>query len=396
MKVVLVSDWYAERMGYSENLLPKALAEQGAEVHLVTSNLQPPFPNYRTTYEPFLGPRVQPVGVTADNGFMVHRLPAGRTNRGVWIRGLWKQLRTLRPDVVQCFTLRSFSAVQAALAKPLLRYELFFEEHIHRSVFVPPASLRDRMKMALYRLFIGRLLGALSVRCYPIAPDVAELAAGVFGYPENKLEVISLGTDTTLFHPPVSEKDLGERQRIRSEWKVAENEIACIYTGRFARDKEPQLLAAAVERLRRRGLGFRGIFIGSGAPEETREIECREGCQVFPFVPYAGLPVYYRAADIGVWPRQESTSQLDAAASGLPVVLSDEVTVVNRVSGNGALYRAGDVDSLVTELQRLSDPLERRRLGAAGVAKMRESYSWSSIARRRLDDYRRSVEGKYS
>ena len=57
MKVVFISVWFSEGMGYSENMFPKALAKLGVEVHLVTSTAQIYYysPNYDSVYKAHLG-----------------------------------------------------------------------------------------------------------------------------------------------------------------------------------------------------------------------------------------------------------------------------------------------------------------------------------------------------
>jgi len=67
MRIVVVADWFSEKMGYSENCLPKALASLGHEVHLVTTEAQVYYnqPTYRATYEPFIGPPIVPRVVKA-------------------------------------------------------------------------------------------------------------------------------------------------------------------------------------------------------------------------------------------------------------------------------------------------------------------------------------------
>jgi hypothetical protein len=40
MKIVFVTAWYSEGMGYLENCLPKAIAKLGHEVHIITSTAQ--------------------------------------------------------------------------------------------------------------------------------------------------------------------------------------------------------------------------------------------------------------------------------------------------------------------------------------------------------------------
>ncbi|HEY8870344.1 MAG TPA: hypothetical protein VIM30_13275 [Candidatus Limnocylindrales bacterium] len=51
MRIAVIADWFAEKMDYSENCLPKALASLGPEAHLVSSDGQPYFdsPGYTAT-----------------------------------------------------------------------------------------------------------------------------------------------------------------------------------------------------------------------------------------------------------------------------------------------------------------------------------------------------------
>jgi glycosyltransferase involved in cell wall biosynthesis len=115
---------------------------------------------------------------------------------------------------------------------------------------------------------------------------------------------------------------------------------------------------------------------------------------VRPFVPYRELPGYYWAGDIGVWPRQESTSQIDAAACGLPLVLSDRVQVRERVDGIGLTYREDDAADLARALLELSDPERRRALGAEAAKRMHDLYAWSKLAEARVADYRAAAAGE--
>ena len=387
MRIVVISDWFAEKMGYAENLLPEALARQGAEVHVVTSDLQPDFPNYRETYEPFLGPRKQAVGRKELNGFVLHRLPHGSELQGISLRGLGKVLREIRPDIVQTFVIPSFSTYQAVFWKPTLGYRLFLEEHMHRSVFRP--GLKGRMFFSIFRWTAGKIIGAASEQCFPIAPDVAEIATHVYGYPAGKITLCPLGVDTDLFHPVGTETDRSSRAAARQRLGFLDDDIVCVYSGRFHPDKDPRCLSVAVEMLHRKDKRFKSLIIGSGTQAEVEEIGGREGCVVHPFVPARQLPDLYRACEIGVWPRQESTSQLDAAACGLPIIISDNVQASERIDGNGLTYREGDANSLADRIASLADAAIRRRMGEAGARRMRDLFSWDAIAKQRLNEYQR-------
>ncbi|MFW5804576.1 MAG: glycosyltransferase, partial [bacterium] len=99
------------------------------------------------------------------------------------------------------------------------------------------------------------------------------------------------------------------------------------------------------------------------------------------------LPKYYWVADIGVWPSEESMSQLDASACGLPLVLSDKIEVLERIEGNGYLYKQGDFNDLSLKLLKLQDTETRIKFGIYGSNKVEQNYSWNSIAKIRESYY---------
>lgn len=393
MRIAIVQIWHNERMGYVDRFLPTALAALGCEVHLVTSDARPYFehPDYREIYEPAFGPPLAPTGTTLrPDGVRVHRLPHGRFRGRPRIRGLFRKLAEIRPDIVQGFEVNCITSYEAALYRALLGYALFLEAHIHASVFADAAerlSWPRRLRWAAYRLLIGRPLARLTTRCHPISPDAADIAERFFGMPRSKIALGPLGTDTSLFRPAPAAAELARRAERRRSWNVADEDILCVYSGRITRDKGPQLLAQAVARLRHAGEPYRALFIGAGPAQLAGEIAATPGCTLHPFVDVDALPALYQAADIGVWPRQESTSQLDAAACGLPLVLSDRVRVTERIDGNGFQYREGDAADLAAVLLRLRDADVRRKMGELGRRTMRERFDWSLLARQRLAEY---------
>src|SRR5207248_5123731 len=216
---------------------------------------------------------------------------------------------------------------------------------------------KHMIRCRVTRSLPGRLAASVTHKCYAIAPDCGEIAARFFGVPQSKVEICPLGVDTELFTPS-SAANNRERESVRSTLGFSASEIVCIYTGRFTEDKNPLLLASAVEQLRKHGAPYRGLFIGNGP--QSAAIQSRDGCQVHPFLPVHELPALFRAADIGVWPTQESTSMLDAAACGLPIIANDTMSDPARLDGNGLTYRLNDLDDLVRVLESLKR-LERRQ-----------------------------------
>jgi glycosyltransferase involved in cell wall biosynthesis len=397
MKIAIISDWFSEKMGYAENCLPKALASLGHETHLITTNAQTYFNSttYKETYEPFIGPGIVSCGSKRLYGYTLHRLPYGKFFGRLRIRGLRQKLIELCPEIVQTFDVISLATLEAALLKFSLGYELFLESHMHASVFplaLGKGSLREKMYWPIYAYTFGRFVDMLTNKCYPISIDAAEIVTGYFGISPGKVDVVPLGVDTDLFCPPNTDTAQKIREQLRYSLGIEPNEVVCVYTGRFSKDKYPLCLAHAIAKLVAEGEPFRGLFVGSGPSQDVEAIRRTPGCVVQPFVPTSDLPKYYWAADIGVWPRQESTSQLDAAACGLPLILSNRIKVLERVEGSGLLYEEDNPDHLAHQILRLSSPETRQKMGEIGMYKVRNHFSWVQIARQRLQDYEAALQ----
>jgi glycosyltransferase involved in cell wall biosynthesis len=233
------------------------------------------------------------------------------------------------------------------------------------------------------------MVSFLTERCYAISIDAADIAIRYSGVERKKLSVCPLGVDTDIFRPPINPVEQQARSQLRRELGFSESDVVCIYTGRLSEDKNPLCLAQAIEILGGRGKPFRGLFVGNGP--QAKAICALGRSVIHPFVSFRELPRFYWAADIGVWPRQESTSQLDAAACGLPIILSNRVQVLERVDGNGLIYEEDNLHELVRKLEALSDPEVHRRFGAFGARKMRERFSWDRIGRQRIRDYEEAL-----
>jgi glycosyltransferase involved in cell wall biosynthesis len=393
MKIVFISDNFAEKMGYIENCLPKAIASLGHEVHIVASNVQHfSFfsPLYDQAYKPFIGPGVVACEEKNFDGYTLHRLPYGKWRGRPRIKGLVSKLLSLRPQIVQTLEAFNVTNYEAALARPFLDYKLFLEAHMHASVF-PPATqwggIKQRFKWLVYAATIGRLVSLLSEKCYAISADTADIAIQFFGIQSHKVNVSPLGVDTELFRSVSDEASQQVRSRLRQQLGFSDTDIICIYTGRFSKDKGPLYLAKAIASLVAQGEPVRGLFVGNGNEEEVQALKSCPGCVVHSFVPFRDLPPFYWAADLGVWPKQESTSQLDAASCGLPLILSNRVKVGERLHGNGLTYEEEDSENLARQIRLLFDAETRKRMGEYGSRKIREHFSWELIARQRVRDY---------
>lgn len=382
-------------MGYLENLLPRHLSRLGHDVHVITSSLPPYY--QASSAEQLFGifaacDRLVPGTVETYDGYTLHIVDHGFFLGRLRLKGLWSKLRRLAPDVVQIGTPIGINALQLALITILSRFVLFTGNHQGFSTF--PLACRNlpwyhpaRLKVLLTRGIHGRFVSLWTEKCYAVTPDCAINAWRYFGVQQHKVEVMLLGVDTESFHPCMTTADLASRSEIRKKLGFSDEDIVCAYSGKMDESRNPLLLARAIKHLHTLGRPFRAFFIGEGPQRE--EIESMR-FSVLDFMPYNQVANYFRAADIAVWPGWESISQLDAAACGIPIVVGDVAYYRNHVDGNGFVYKTGNLADLIKVLGSLEDPHLRQELGRCGAEKMYQSFSWSSIALRRSNDYQKA------
>ncbi len=393
MRIVLISETFSKKMGYLANRLPKYLARLGVDVHVVIMDLPSYYQlkDFKQTYGSFIDSEVLPVGtVEAYEGYTLHVLGHKKVLGYMRMVGLWDKLQAIRPDIVQALLSIGWIPFDAALAKPFLGYKLFTGSHTTASTF-PLAKRKvsiwdgEQLKCLFTRTLPGRLISLVTKKCYGPTQDCAEIAWRFFGVQQHKVEVMHLGVDTEFFFPVSSEATVQERTAMRQQFGFSENDIVCIYTGKLTEEKNALILAKAVARLRAMEKPYYGLFIGDGV--QKKSIQAHPWCTVLNFMPFYELAAYYRAADIGVWPTNESTSTLDAAACGIPIIVSDGIAYRKHVGGNGIVYKMNDLEDLINVLLKLRDRETRKRLGSFGAEKMARQFSWESIAMHRLKDY---------
>ena len=249
------------------------------------------------------------------------------------------------------------------------------------------SSLFHKAIFFFTRTIPGKLVSFTTSRCYPATIDCLEIAVKYYGIPKHKVKLASLGVDTDFFHPTESTPESNElRSFRRSELGFTDGDIVCIYTGRFTEGKDPLSLAKAIDKLVEMNEPFKAIFLGNGPQSE--EIKKLKGCTIHKLVPYQQLPDFYRIADIGIWPKQESTSMIDATACGLPIIISNRVQAKERVEGNGLTYIEDNLDDLIKTIMEMKDEKLRSRLSEYGVEKILKKYSWDIIAKERVEDYK--------
>ena len=149
--------------------------------------------------------------------------------------------------------------------------------------------------------------------------------------------------------------------------------------------------ASSLEKMNKMTRLFQEGYKGEGYDwnEKNYENYIKEclGCTVQPFVTVSELTNYYQNFDIGIWPLQESTSQLDAAACGMPIIINEKVQDDFRSKGNGLQYKDCDYIDLASKILSLKSTELRNKMGIIGNKKITEFYSWNYLAKMKIVDF---------
>lgn len=190
--------------------------------------------------------------------------------------------------------------------------------------------------------------------------------------------VVGNGTDLERFAPdPVA------RREVRAELGVADDELLVAGVGRRVAEKGlPEFSAMA------QALAGKARFAWVGPTDDDKPDSMADDV---PGVQLVGarddMHRVYNAMDVFVLPSHRegfSRSGMEAAATGLPMVLSD-IRGCREIAADGEeglLVPAGDADALAAAVERLvADPDLRERLGSAARRKALREFDQRAVAR---------------
>ena len=286
--------------------------------------------------------------------------------------GIWRALRRAEPDVVVVSGWSTFAA-QAALLWCRLRripYVLLVVSHD----VGPRAGWRATVKGTVVPRLVRGAAGVLVVGTLARDSVVAR------GARSERVRVFANTIDVEDFGARADEL-AARRPELREARGLSGDDVAVLSVARLAPEKRLDLLIRAVAEARDSRLAL--VLVGDG-PERAALEQLAHGLGVRLTLagdrPWDEVLEAYVAADVFALLSERETWGVvvnEAAACGLPLVLSDQVGAAAdllRDGENGALVPAGDVDAAAAALASLAADGEARR--AAGARSREIAAGW--------------------
>jgi len=370
-------------MGNHVTALIPALAEQGADVHLVTPRLNGGEPVER------IGPGVTVHRVELaswESGNIVtdaHEANSRMTNRAEAIVGEYGPF-----DLIHAHDW--LVALSALHFKHEYRWPLVATIHatergrcggsVHSPLSVAIDYIEWQLCYEAWRLIVA-------------SRYMAGQLAGFFHIPSDKLDIIPNGVDASIYRR-FGEADLAAfRRRFASE-----EELIVFHVGRLVHEKGAQTLVAAAPTILAEFPNVRFVIAGRGPMYATlQEIASDLGVsRAFDFVGFVSdddRDRLYRVADVAVFPslyEPFGIVALEAMAAGTPVVVANTGGLAEVVDAHetGLTHEPGNPESLAWAVGRiLRHPDEAEMWAETALNKARTLFSWQHVAGKTLQAY---------
>ncbi|HWZ90887.1 MAG TPA: glycosyltransferase family 4 protein [Polyangiaceae bacterium] len=223
-----------------------------------------------------------------------------------------------------------------------------------------------------------------------IGSEIERAPALRLGVNSARIALIPYGVEAARF----ADTDHQMRTRTRARLGIAEDARVALFVGRSVKRKKPHVVARAFRALADEDPNFHGLLLGDGEMVPTVQdiIAGEPRVQQLGAVAFDDLPSYYAAADVFTLPSvgegSISLAVLEAAAAGLPLVLTDDSggqSAVFEPGRNGEVVRLDDAADLAAGLRRAF--ARSGEYGARSRQLVAEHFSWDACARQTVACY---------
>lgn len=185
------------------------------------------------------------------------------------------------------------------------------------------------------------------------------------GVQAERIAILPRGLDIDLFHPSRRDRRFWNRF---GRWK---EKTVLLYVGRVSKEKDLDIIAAALRCLEEAKLPVQMVFVGDGPYRADLERALPKACFTGALFG-ADLATAYASADVFLFPSTTDTYGnvvVEAHAAGLPAVVSDTGGPKELVADGvtGFITRSLDADDFARAVRRLveDEPLRKQMAAAA-------------------------------
>lgn len=365
--------------GYFEYYLARELTKQGHKVYIFTFGWSKIF--LRTMLK---------------EGFEVISVPHSAVVNGYHIPSfsgvvhIIKFLKEEKQDIIHCQPLFSPLSLIFVIWKNLYGYKI-----VGSILTQLPThwSITKKVFFCFTKLIIDlveKKLDAVFVKTKELRELILQSYMG--GRASHKFCVIPLGADKMLF-----KFDPKARTLTRKKLNLSETDIVIVHSGKIIPSKDIDILIKAIAPIIAQNYKVKLLIIGKGEPSYVNhlkslinDLKISNNVIFYPWIHRTKLPAFYSVSDIALWPGLSSISIIEAASTGLPLIIARCLVEIYGIEyGNGYAFKRGDINELRKYLEILiyNDKL-RKEMGNKSRLLVEQKLNWKNIALLYLNRYR--------
>jgi glycosyltransferase involved in cell wall biosynthesis len=230
-------------------------------------------------------------------------------------------------------------------------------------------------------------------------PELAEVGRLGVGQKQplsfDPVTVIPNGADLVKFHPRQRAK---YRAIVREKHALKSDDFVVVFSGGDWRRKGLDLLIKTIELLRDQQIRLLVVGDDRNGKEIRDFVKCQNLSSIVTFAGFQSeVHRYYAAGDLFVFPTMYeafSLATIEAAASGLPVVMSDASGAIDLLGDGdcGAIVARDPIVIADRIMEYRRDPALLARHGRNARIKAERDFSWDGIASKTLEVYEQLID----
>lgn len=385
VNLAFLVDFHDHNMGYMSNFLPEEISKlnfnvtilvpmkslQAFERNELPSNRIENLREYKVVH---LSDRFRLIGLDTFN-----------TRIGLGFKNFKKVLHKEKFDVIQSFVISpGFLNLQLLFFKKRYNFKICLQDHTSESVFSP--NIKGKFFLFMFKTLIAPFFNSNVERIYIPSPDIKRIVVDKYGLSPGLIYYEPLAVNSNWFRYPTDTERINAKLNV-IQFGLPASSLIVLYAGKLNRKKGADFLAQTIGEIHKEHSNIFGIFIGSGTPEEIKIIENFPGCKVIPKQKASELNKFYWAADLSVWPREGSTSILDAMACGVPTIVRSGLTELERRPFTELVFEEDNQESLKSVILKNLYTYKSFDFGRRSSDLILNNHTWKMNAQKRASVY---------
>ncbi|MCM3602196.1 glycosyltransferase [Robertmurraya korlensis] len=336
MKILHIQQYYNEKMGYQENILPYYQKKLGHEVVLITSTRSDGFNN---------DSRVKKEAEFEENGFIVKRkkIKGEFKRRFVIFDDLYKILDDEKPDYI------FHHSVTSPSIKTVSRYK---QNNPHVFIAVDNhADLNISGRNKLWKLFYYNLFWKYIISkhdkfidiYFGVTPSRCLFLEEELGVRVDKIKLLPIGADVDNADVTITKEKLLEK------YDIDKNCIIVTHGGKITPEKQIDRIILAFKRVNNPNI--RLVLFGDIQDKKVETlIKTDSRIQFIGWLDRKDTLALLKHSDIGIWNTQHTTLLEDCVAVGLPLLLRYYGSTSHLIDRTGLFLYEGSIREIYEKL----------------------------------------------